>query len=151
MRKLQNIIVLLHLSIRYFIWCTTRYTMRQTHVLRKVTWCTKLWSAQHSPELALRRMDFCAPENLIFLALSNVAFPAILALNFYSGVCTTATSCFKMYYPCKVWENPIDNASIFFFHIIRSNLAQILLLRRLVWLPLPCTQSRIEDNKIMCT
>ena len=43
--------------------------MRQTHVPRKVTRCTKLGVAQHFPELALRSTDFCAPENLIFPAM----------------------------------------------------------------------------------
>ena len=60
MRKLQNIIALLHLSVTYFIWCTTRYTMRQTKCIQK------LQGSQRSPELALRSKDFCAPENLIF-------------------------------------------------------------------------------------
>ena len=60
MRKLQNIIALLHLSVTYFIWCTTRYTMRQTKCIQK------LQGSQRSPELALRNKDFCAPENLIF-------------------------------------------------------------------------------------
>ena len=43
--------------------------MRQTRVPRKVTRCTKLRDTQHSPELALRGMDFHAPKNPIFLAL----------------------------------------------------------------------------------
>ena len=60
MRKLQNIIALLHLSVTYFIWCTTRYTMRQTKCIQK------LQGSQRSPELALRNKDFHAPENLIF-------------------------------------------------------------------------------------
>ena len=56
-----------------------------------------------------------------------MAFLAIFALNFHSGVCTTTTSCFKMYFPCKIWEKPIDNVSSFtFFHNIGPNLALIL-------------------------
>ena len=43
--------------------------MRRTRVSCKVTRCTKLRGAQRSPELALRNMDFRAPENLIFPAL----------------------------------------------------------------------------------
>ena len=70
MRKLRYFIALLHLSIRYFIWCMTRYAMTRTHVPRKVTRCTKLRGAQRSPELALRSTDFHTPENLIFPALS---------------------------------------------------------------------------------
>ena len=69
MRKLQDFIVLLHLSIRYLIWCTTRYTIRWTRVPRNVARCTKFWGAQCSPELALRSTDFRAPKNLIFPAL----------------------------------------------------------------------------------
>ena len=46
--------------------------MRRTRVPRKVTRCTKLRGAQRSPELAFRNTDFCALENLIFLALSDV-------------------------------------------------------------------------------
>ena len=49
----------------------TRYAMRQGCVPRKFTSCTKLPGAQRFPELALRSMDFCAPENLIFLVLSK--------------------------------------------------------------------------------
>ena len=74
MKKLQNIIALLHLSITYlsttyFIWCMARYTMRRARVLSKVTRSTKLRGAQRSPELGLRSTDFRAPENLIFPAL----------------------------------------------------------------------------------
>ena len=69
MRKLQNIITLLHLSVTCLIWCTTRYTLRQTRVPRKVTRCTKLRGAQRSPKLGLRSTDFRAPENLIFPAM----------------------------------------------------------------------------------
>ena len=43
--------------------------MRQTHVPHEVTRCTKLQGAQCSPEIALRSMDFHAPENLTFPAL----------------------------------------------------------------------------------
>ena len=75
MRKFQNIIALLHLSIIYFIWCTTRYMIRWTHVPCKVTRSTKLRGAQQSPELGLRSTDFRAPENLICPALVN--FPLI--------------------------------------------------------------------------
>ena len=75
MKKLQNIIALLHLSITYlsttyFIWCMTRYTMRRARVLSKVTRSTKLRGAQCFPELGFRNTDFRAPENLIFPALS---------------------------------------------------------------------------------
>ena len=70
MRKLQNIIALLHLSITYlsityFIWCKARYTMRQIR-------SKKLQGAQPSPELGLRSTEFCAPENLIFPALNKM-------------------------------------------------------------------------------
>ena len=71
MRKLQNIIALIDLSTTYFIWCTTRYMMRQTHVPRKVTKCTKLLVAQCSPEPALTSTDFRAPENLFFQPLEG--------------------------------------------------------------------------------
>ena len=59
----------IYLSIIYFIWCTARYMMRQTRVPPNITKSTKLWDAQCSPELAYRSMEFCVPENLIFLAL----------------------------------------------------------------------------------
>ena len=59
----------MYLSIRYFIWCTTRYTMRWACVPRKVASCTKFWGAQSSPEFALRSTDFCAPKILIFPVL----------------------------------------------------------------------------------
>ena len=49
---------------------------------------------------------------------SNVLFLAIFALNFYSGICTTTTFCFKMYSPCKIWKNPIDNTRFFTFFTI---------------------------------
>ena len=75
MRKLQNIIAMLHLFITYFIWCTTRYTMRQTCVSHKATRCTKLRGTQHSAELALRSTDFRALENLIFPALKPHSSP----------------------------------------------------------------------------
>ena len=42
--------------------------MRQTHASCNVTMGTKL-QGTHSPELALRSTDFCAPENLIYPAL----------------------------------------------------------------------------------
>ena len=69
------------LSITYFIRCTTRYTMRRTRVPCKVTRSTKLRFAQHSPELALRSMDFRAPENLNFPALHVVS--SLMSLNVY--------------------------------------------------------------------
>ena len=67
---------MLHLSITNlyitcFIWCTMRYTMRWTHQPRKVTRSTKLRGAQRSPELALRRTDFRAPENFPALAKTS--------------------------------------------------------------------------------
>ena len=68
-RKFQNIIVLLHLSITYFIWSTTRYTMKRRCVPHRVTRCTELRGVQRSSELALRSTDFHASENLIFPAL----------------------------------------------------------------------------------
>ena len=76
MKKLQNIIALLYLSITYlsttyFIWCMTRYTMRWERVPSKVTRSTKLQGAQRSPELRFRSTDFHAPENLIFPALCH--------------------------------------------------------------------------------
>ena len=37
----------------------------------------------------------------INLTWPNVTFLAILALHFHSGVCTTTTSCFKIYSSCK--------------------------------------------------
>ena len=82
MRKLQNIIALLHLSITYFIWCMTTYMMRWTRVRVpcKVTRCTKLQGAQRAPELALRSTDCHAPKNLIFPALSIKSIASILAL-----------------------------------------------------------------------
>ena len=45
--------------------------MRRARVPSKITRCTKLGGAQRSPELTLRSMDFRAPENLIFPALST--------------------------------------------------------------------------------
>ena len=47
---------------------------------------------------------------------SYVATLAIFALNFHSGVCTTTTSCFKIYSPLI---KAIDSASFFllFFQI----------------------------------
>ena len=42
-----------------------------------------------------------------------MAFVAIFALNFHSGVCTTF--CFKSYSPCKTWKRLIGNASFFTF------------------------------------
>ena len=75
MRKLQNIIALLHLSVTYFIWCMATYMMRRTRVRvpYKVTKYTKLQGAQRGPELALRSTDFNAPENLIFPAMRETS------------------------------------------------------------------------------
>ena len=52
-----------------FIWCTVRYTVRQTLVRRNVTRGTKLQGVQRAPELVLRSTEFRSPENLIFPAL----------------------------------------------------------------------------------
>ena len=60
----------IYLSIIYFIWCTARYTMRQTCVPLNNKRSTKLWGPQRSPEIALRSKNFCVPENLIFPALN---------------------------------------------------------------------------------
>ena len=59
---------------------------------------------------------------------SNVAVPAIFALNFHSGICKNTTLCFKRYSPCKLWKKPIDNASFFTFLMTLDgpNLAKIL-------------------------
>ena len=46
------------------------------HVPHKATRSTKLPGSQHSPELALRSTEFCAPENQIFPAL-NTTFSVI--------------------------------------------------------------------------
>ena len=49
--------------------------MRRIRVPSKITrTSTKLGGAQRSPELALRSMDFRAPEKLIFSALKGAAF-----------------------------------------------------------------------------
>ena len=84
MRKLQNFVVLIHLSIRYFIWCTVSYTMRWTLVPRKVTRWTKFWGAQRSPELAFRSTDFRAPENLIFPALIYIYIYIYIYIHIFS-------------------------------------------------------------------
>ena len=62
--------------------------MRRTRVSCKVTRCTKLRGAQRSPEIALRNMDFRAPENLIFPALlvirhrlAHIFFPVGISSN----------------------------------------------------------------------
>ena len=62
-----------------------------------------------------------------------VAFVAIFALNFHSGVCTTTTFSFNRYSPCKIWKKLIDNACFLTFHNIGPNLAQILP-TQLLWL-----------------
>ena len=36
---------------------------------------------------------------------SNMAFVAILDLNFHLSICTNTTFCFKRYSPCKMWKN----------------------------------------------
>ena len=59
----------IYLSIIYFIWCTLKYTMRQTCVHPNIIRSTKLQGAQHSPELSFRSTDFRVPENQIFPAL----------------------------------------------------------------------------------
>ena len=41
-----------------------RYTVRQTLVPHNIAISTKLQGAQCAPELALRNMEFCSPENL---------------------------------------------------------------------------------------
>ena len=58
--------------------------MRRTRVPCKVTSCTKLRSAQRSPELALRRTDFCAPVNLLFPAMSCTVDRSDKILDFLS-------------------------------------------------------------------
>ena len=57
-------------SIVCFIWCTVRYTVRQTLVPRNVTRSTKLRGAERAPELVLRSTEFRSPENLFFRVLS---------------------------------------------------------------------------------
>ena len=56
--------------------------MRQTHVPRKVTKCTKLLVAQCSPEPALTSTDFRAPENLFFQPLEGQSLVWCLKLPF---------------------------------------------------------------------
>ena len=54
---------------------------------------------------------------------SNVAFPAIFALNFHSSVCKTTNFCYKRYSPCEIWKKLIDNACFFtFFHDFTNRL-----------------------------
>ena len=56
----------IYLSIIYFTWCRTRYTMRQTCVPPNVIGSIKLPGTQRSPELAFRKLEFCVPKNLHF-------------------------------------------------------------------------------------
>ena len=58
--------------------------MRRTRVPRKVTSCTKLRSAQRSPELALRSTDFCTPVNLFFPSMSRTVDRSNKILDFLS-------------------------------------------------------------------
>ena len=77
-------------------------------------------------EILENNQFFVILNNLGNNLVLNLAFLAIFALNFHSGVYTTTTSCFKVYSPYKMWEKPIDDASFTFFLIIGPNLVQLL-------------------------
>ena len=128
MKKLQNIIGLLHLpatdlSTTYFIWCMTSYTMRRAHVSSKVTRSTKLQGAQHSPELGLGSMDFRAPENLIFQPCASMLCHSLMTLslmmthlNVYLTFLMTHFQAHLTFLTLLPWQHPFPSQHLWSNH-----------------------------------
>ena len=103
----------IYLSIIYFTWCTTRYMIRQTCVPPNVTRSTKLWGTNHSLERAFRSMNFCVPENLIYLVLKTIVF--LNYLKPFQFLMITGSIMFQIYYIIQLYLQRDVSESIFLF------------------------------------